>query len=254
MGIRSWLRPLRQRISYIRFKLGKHDSTPFTCPICDYSGPFEDAHDPSGLRKHAKCPCCGALERHRVQFLTLQTVLAQRVPQNMRLLHFAPEPFFSDLFRKTFGRYETADLCMDGVDHKVDLLRLPFADASYDIVYASHVLEHILDDRTAVAEIKRILKPGGIAILPVPLLGSTTVEFRAPDPNDYFHVRAPGYDYYERFKPFFARVVEFTSSSFPERYQPFIHEDRSRWPTTACPQRQPMAGDRHLDVVPVCYV
>ena len=34
----------------------------------------------------------------------------------------------------------------------------------------------------------------------------------------------------------------------------FIYEDRSHWPTSKMPLRPPMSGERHLDVVPVCYV
>ena len=41
-------------------------------------------------------------------------------------------------------------------------------DASWDVVVANHVLEHV-DDRKALPEIRRILVPGGLAILPLPL-------------------------------------------------------------------------------------
>lgn len=45
---------------------------------------------------------------------------------------------------------------------------LPFADASFDLVIAMDVLEHIDDDDQAAAEICRILRPGGVAIVTVP--------------------------------------------------------------------------------------
>ena len=251
--LKSRLRPLRQQMHYLRFKLTNRDSISFTCPICHYRGPFADANDPTGVRKYAKCPRCGALERHRIQFLALQRVLEGRPTRQMSLLHFAPEPFFVDLFRGKFGRYETADLEVDGVDHKVDIQKLPFRDASYDLVYASHVLEHIPDDRAAIAEIRRILKPGGFAMLAVPMVGETTVEYGAPDERDYGHVRAPGYDYFQSLKSYFARVEEHSSDSFDPQYQVYVYEDRSAWPNEMFPKRTPTQGEKHRDVVAVCF-
>lgn len=49
-----------------------------------------------------------------------------------------------------------------------DILKLPFPDASFDKVLMSEVLEHISDDRVALSEIYRVLKPGGILALSVP--------------------------------------------------------------------------------------
>ena len=45
---------------------------------------------------------------------------------------------------------------------------LPFAPAAFERVYCSEVLEHVVDPRAAVAEIGRVLKPGGVAVLSVP--------------------------------------------------------------------------------------
>ncbi|EAQ97521.1 class I SAM-dependent methyltransferase [Congregibacter litoralis] len=49
-----------------------------------------------------------------------------------------------------------------------DALKLPFADASFDTVICSEVLEHIPDYRSALAEISRVLKPGGRLCASVP--------------------------------------------------------------------------------------
>jgi ubiquinone/menaquinone biosynthesis C-methylase UbiE len=45
---------------------------------------------------------------------------------------------------------------------------LPFAAGAFDRVYCSEVLEHVVDPAAAVAEIRRVLKPGGVAVLSVP--------------------------------------------------------------------------------------
>ena len=170
----------------------------------------------------------------------------------MSILHFAPEPFFKRYFRQVFGSYTSADLHRKNVDHKVDLRCLPFPEQTYDFVFASHVLEHIKEDALAISEIRRILKPGGIAVLPVPIVGPSTVEYPGPNPHEAGHVRSPGIDYYAKYAEYFGKMDLYRSSDFPERFQLFIYEDRSSWPATM-PLRPIMEGDRHLDVVPVCF-
>ena len=235
------------------FKRLHAGKTQFECPVCHYQGAFRDLQSFAGRRQHVECPQCGALERHRVQYLVVMDLLAGWDVSKLKMLHFAPEPFFRKIFSSRFGRYETADLCMKGVDHHVDLQKLPFADATYDFVFASHVLEHVPDDKKAIQEIRRILKPGGLAVLPVPVVAEKTIEYPEANPHEAYHMRAPGLDYPEKFKPFFSRVETRTSESLPEKFQPFIYEDRTVWPTRECPLRPPMKGLRHIDVVPLCH-
>ena len=49
-----------------------------------------------------------------------------------------------------------------------DATRLPFADATFDCVVTSEVLEHIQDDVAAIAELARVLRPGGSLAVTVP--------------------------------------------------------------------------------------
>lgn len=51
---------------------------------------------------------------------------------------------------------------------RADALGLPFPDATFDHVIAAEVLEHIPEDTRAMAEIHRVLKPGGTAAITVP--------------------------------------------------------------------------------------
>lgn len=184
----------------------------------------------------------------------MSNILKDINPAGLKMLHFAPEGFLRKVFANQFGQYETADLEMNDVDHKVDLQKLPFDEATYDFVFASHVLEHIRNDRQAIAEIRRVLKPNGIAVLPVPLVAEKTVEYPEPRPDEFYHVRAPGFDYFERYERCFSRIVKFSSDLFPNIYQLFLYEDRSQRPTNEGPWPPPMEGEKHIDIVPVCYV
>ncbi len=49
-----------------------------------------------------------------------------------------------------------------------DALRLPFRAASFDRVIAAEVLEHLPDDHRAMAELARVLRPGGTMAVTVP--------------------------------------------------------------------------------------
>lgn len=246
-------RLIKRQVAELAETLRRPLSPRFECPICAYHGPFRLVTPTTGHREHAQCPNCKALERHRQQFLILEKLLSALPCADMRMIHFAPEEFFRAYFANRFGCYQTADLSMKDVDHNVDITQLPFETASFDFVFASHVLEHIRDDAAALSEIRRILKPGGIAVLPVPLTADRTVEYPEPCPGESFHVRAPGPDYYDRYREYFSCVVIHMSGAFPEKYQLFAYEDRTRFPTEACPWRPAMTGLRHDCSVPVCY-
>jgi ubiquinone/menaquinone biosynthesis C-methylase UbiE len=169
----------------------------------------------------------------------------------MSILHFAPERFFQEPFSKWFRNYTTADFNRTDVNYQIDLRDLPFEDNSFDCIYASHVLEHIKEDDRALSEINRVLTPSGIAVLPVPIVSVTTIEY--PKPYEFGHVRAPGPDYFKKYEKHFAKVKTFSSNDFSSKYQVFIYEDRTGWPTKERPLARPLEGEKHLDIVPVCY-
>jgi SAM-dependent methyltransferase len=244
---------LKIRASLLAQRVVTWNRPQFECPICDYTGAFRDVYRAAGRRQHAQCPGCGALERHRLQRVVMQKVLQSVDTSTLRMLHVAPESFLKEFFVNRFAKYETADLVRNDVDHRVDLTDLPFANETYDWVFASHVLEHIKDDARALREIRRILTPRGIAVLSVPLVCEETIEYPEPNPKEFHHVRAPGFDYFDRYNAHFSRVETYRSDAFPEKYQLFIYEDRTLWPTSECPLRPPMPGGRHIDIIPVCY-
>ncbi|MEA2646011.1 MAG: hypothetical protein QOE92_1094 [Chloroflexota bacterium] len=79
----------------------------------------------------------------------------------------------------------------------VDALAMPFRAASFDVVIASEVLEHIPHDTAAMAEIARVLRPGGKAAVTVPRSGPERVCWALSDEyhgNEGGHVRIYGGD------------------------------------------------------------
>jgi len=58
----------------------------------------------------------------------------------------------------------------------MDITNIQYADDTFDVVCCCHVLEHIPEDRRAIREIYRILKPNGWAAVLVPTKGLKTVE------------------------------------------------------------------------------
>ncbi|HQP97157.1 MAG TPA: methyltransferase domain-containing protein [bacterium] len=67
------------------------------------------------------------------------------------------------------------------------VLGLPFADASFDTVFCSQVLEHVPEPATAVREIARVLVPGGTLLLTAPHLA-----YLHNEPHDYFRFTSHG--------------------------------------------------------------
>src|SRR4051812_15407005 len=99
MKIKPYARALRDKARFALFKLRTLVSRKeeFECPICGYDGPLMDVHPSTGIRKHAQCPRCGALERHRLQHLAIGEALRGRDRSSMKMLHFAPERCFRPL-------------------------------------------------------------------------------------------------------------------------------------------------------------
>jgi predicted SAM-dependent methyltransferase len=254
------LHALRDRVlpgeaGVVAYKLFNYFKPHFVCPICHYHGPFFNAYRRSvGVRRNSRCPRCQSKERHRLQFMVMQQLARRFDFASMRVLHIAPEKFFMRIFRESFKEYVGANLQANrNVDLQADLRALPFADHSFDVVYASHVLEHIKDDARVLAEVKRVLRPGGLAVLPVPMVANQTVEYPAPNPHEFDHVRAPGPDYYERYRGYFSGLETYSSADFPETYQLYMYEDRSIFPHAISPLRPPMQGERHPDLVAVGF-
>lgn len=147
----------------------------FYCPVC---GSFQQKFLPFGLRPrpNALCPACGSLERHRLIWLYFKNK-TNLFHDRLKMLHVAPEPVIS---RKLMGLpnldYLSADISMESAMAKMDITDINYPEDTFDVIYASHVLEHIPDDLKAMSELHRVLKPSGWAILQVPIYGDRTLE------------------------------------------------------------------------------
>ncbi len=197
------------------------------CPFCGWRGD-EFLTFGATARKNALCPKCDSLERHRLYYLYLRKIIPQN--KKFKVLHFAPETILTNLFKSYKNiEYLSADIDSRKAMIKEDITNTSFLDNSFDIIFCSHVLEHIQDDKKAMKELHRILKPNGFAILQVPIkdkfkgkkIDQTFEDSSIIDPQEREkifgqkdHVRVYGRDYKNRLinSGFKVEINKFTSS------------------------------------------
>ncbi|MDZ7797019.1 MAG: methyltransferase domain-containing protein [Candidatus Marinimicrobia bacterium] len=178
------------------------------CPVC---GKSSRCFRPFGRvqRENAQCVHCGALERHRLVWLFFQKKTDLFNGKVKKMLHVAPERCFESIFKKRLGsNYLTADLFNPRAMIKMDICDIQFPDNYFDVIYCSHVLEHVLDDKQAMREFFRVLKTNGWAILNVPISRKKTFEDPSiVEPKERqkafglkSHVRRYGPDYADRLR------------------------------------------------------
>lgn len=160
-----------------------------TCPFCnqefEHFNPF--GHTAAVLREveiiggggrpGALCPGCGSLDRERLIYLYLRDetdlLVVRRLPwaRSPWILHIAPAPRLAQTIMAACGwtRYVDAALEPGKAMVQMDLTNIQFPDDWFDVILCVHVLEHIEDDAKAMAELYRVLKPGGWALLQVPV-------------------------------------------------------------------------------------
>lgn len=199
--------------------------------LCNICGTLKDSFLPGGVqakRPNAKCPTCGSLERHRLQWLYLANhVWATRATGKMDVLHVAPEPFFVERLKaRPDVNYVSGDFLVPDAMCKLDLTDMCFWDGQFDVVICSHVLEHIPDDAAAMREMRRVLRSSGILVVMVPVYGDTTYEDpRITAPEDRLrhfgqadHVRKYGLDILGRLED-----AGFNAAAWPRAGEPGEH-------------------------------
>jgi predicted SAM-dependent methyltransferase len=230
---------LRQAAWFIRSM--RYAGNSVYCPCCNrHFGRFIrwDPSDPKD--DNYVCPNCSSQSRHRLlwHFLNARTRL---FTDRLSVLHFAPELFFWKKFRRQRNlTYIPVDLLSNLADAKLDIQHLPFVNFAFDVIICNHVLEHVLDDHGALAEMYRVMSPGGWAAILVPIDSAreTTYEDqRITTPAERLrhfgqddHVRICGRDYSARMESagFMVETVHY-AAELPEnvrqRYKLMQDED-----------------------------
>jgi GT2 family glycosyltransferase/SAM-dependent methyltransferase len=107
--------------------------------------------------------------------------------------------------------------------HACDMRSLPFADGSFQSVISVHSIEHVPDPERVMAEVVRVLEPGGRAIFGTP----NRLTFGRPDEiiDPYHHVEYDAAELRDLCKRFFASV-ELTGVEVSARYRAIHDEER----------------------------
>lgn len=210
--------------------LKKLQGSTVECNICHWQGSrFTD--DPWHVE--TVCPNCGSQVRHRmlVALLDGKSVLPdvdeKKLLHGKKILHFAPERQLRDRIKKAAQIYVTTDYDRGDVDLKLDMSAMPsVTDGSFDVVIACDVLEHVPDDRAAMRELHRILKPNGLAIITAPQKDSpattdedpsiTTPEGRLQHFGQNDHLRIFGDDLKDRLEKAGFSISVIDASAFSE--------------------------------------
>lgn len=205
--LRNIPRKYLQRVVYLATSFSKifYLGNKVECPIC---GKHYRKFLPYGYvisRENALCPNCLSLERHRLLWLYLKGK-TNLFKEEISFLHIAPELCFIPRFRKQDNiKYTTADLESPWADIHLNIENMPIEDNSYDALMANHILEHVDNLDKALSEIRRVLKPGGWAILISPINPNRETTYSDPsitnpiEREKHFgqkdHVREFGKDY-----------------------------------------------------------
>ncbi len=202
------------------------------CAICGWTGrSFEGtAHCESAL-----CPQCRSIARDRFLIESFGRTVEYR--RGLRVLETSPR--LGDDYRAAMGRWfdytcSDFDESMHKAAIRLDLQDIDLADGSLDVILTPHVLEHVPDTDKALAEIRRVLAPGGWMFLQVPVLQGRT----APPAEPEFHGdNTPvfwrfGFDLTARL-----RAARFTTSLLcTEELWALVHAGATRWPIETSPE------------------
>jgi len=181
----------------------------YTCPCCGWRlRAFTHGGVSFRIRPLGYCPRCHAKARHRRVWLFLEQ-RTNLFADSLRLLHVSPEYCFSRRLKKVSNlNYVGVDISdCPNIAIKMDLMAAPLLSESFDAIICIHILEHIEDDRRALSELHRVLKPGGWAVISVPVrMDQKTHEdsriFSEEERERLFgetsHVRIYGHDFVDR--------------------------------------------------------
>ena len=244
--------PLNKFLRRWFYRMSGSHRPKFNCPICGYEGVFKDkriSKEPDLVRVHSKCLGCGSNERHRIMYLVLERLFKNDNKPAGKILHIAPEDCMKPILSRYFETYHTADLLMTGVDFKEDIQRMSFSDGSYDCVVVSRVLTIPENLEACVRELRRVLKPGGIAIIAEIHSHEKTLEFNR---MINFRSREVGIDILDLYRKHFGQVDIHLSNQHDSKYQLDNRMMLEGSPKDDYPQLVRIPGVGFMELVAVC--
>lgn len=232
--------------------LSFHSGTNYECPFCGFKA---KDFSPIGLdipvleekkvigagRRNGKCYKCGSIDRERLIYIYLKNIINIFDNKKIRILHLAPEKNLSKMLMKSgFEKYICGDLFTEGYSYpdyvqNMNVLNIPYESEFFDMIICNHLLEHVPADAKAMAELFRVLKPDGKAILQVPISKNsdkTFEDFTVTNPKDrevvfgqFDHVRIYGQDYADRLSAVGFKVDRINISKEFEKFGLNLDED-----------------------------
>ncbi|WPR70205.1 class I SAM-dependent methyltransferase [Flavobacterium sp. NG2] len=112
------------------------------------------------------CPRCGSLSRDRRLW---QLIEQNYLKPHSNVLDFSPSRSLFRIWKKQHTYYTATDLSGDFIsDNQYDITAIPEDENTFDLIICYHVLEHVIEDRKAMNELYRILKPTGTLLVQTP--------------------------------------------------------------------------------------
>lgn len=138
------------------------------CPVCQSN--VQNFSPAPATLPQSMCPVCHSVMRHRLVWIFFERCTNLFDSNKKKMLHVAPEYCFQRRLSRIKGiDYLTADISMPSAMVKMDITDIQYPDNTFDVIYCSHVLEHVVDDRKAMREFHRVLTNKGWAVLQVPI-------------------------------------------------------------------------------------
>lgn len=202
------------------------ESAAAVCNICRWTG---KAFEGGAHSEMARCPRCGSIARDRFLFWCF----VRRNPPWLGARMVETSPRLGEDYRAAMSRwfvYVSSDY--DERSHRgalrLDLQAIDLPDGSVDVLLSPHVLEHVPDTERALAEIWRVLAPGGVLYLQVPVLQGRTApptepEFHGDDTPVFWRF---GYDLTARLRDRGLVVAALV----PDAWKHLAHTGATTWP------------------------
>ncbi len=134
----------------------------YECTVCTRGlKKFVEIHDGDLL-----CPFCGSRSRTR----RLYSFLKENDLIYGKVLHFSPSRSVYRLLKKNLSiTYFSTDFENEFLaDYRYDITQIPSEDNFFNLIICYHILEHIEDDKKAMEELYRVLKPSEPCIIQTP--------------------------------------------------------------------------------------